>query len=79
MITAKQTEHLNFKNEIYIYVYTYTYIYTHTHTHTHTHIYIYIYVYTHTYQDRLSVSAETGKEGQWTVAKRQESAGTYSM
>ena len=73
MITAKQTEHLNFKNEIYIYVYTYTY--THTHTHTH----IYIYVYTHTYQDRLSVSAETGKEGQWTVAKRQESAGTYSM
>ena len=40
---------------------------------------IYIYVYTHTYQDRLSVSAETGKEGQWTVAKRQESAGTYSM
>ena len=25
MITAKQTEHLNFKNEIYIY--------THTHTH----------------------------------------------
>lgn len=34
---------------------------------------------THTYQDGLSVSAETGKEGQWTVAKRQESAGTYSM
>ena len=47
----------------------YKYIYTHT----------YIYIYTHTYQDRLSVSAEPGKEGQWTVAKRQESAGTYSM
>ena len=27
----------------------------------------------------VAVSAETGKEGQWTVAKRQESAGTYSM
>ena len=43
MITAKQTEHLNFKNEIYIYVYTYTY----THTHTHTHIYIYMYTHIH--------------------------------
>ena len=59
--------------------YIYMCIHTHIYIHTHTHIYIYIYVYTPTYQDRLSVSAETGKEGQWTVAKRQESAGTYSM
>ena len=42
-------------------------------------IYICIQTHTQTYQDGLSVSAETGKEGQRTVAKRQESAGTYSV